>query len=82
VWKALLDIPYGQTVSYGDIAKKIGKPKAVRAVGGANSRNPIPVIAACHRVIGSSGTLVGYAGGMDRKVKLLALEAKKNLPKK
>jgi methylated-DNA-[protein]-cysteine S-methyltransferase len=77
VWKALLNIPFGVTVSYGDIAKKIGNPKAARAVGMANNKNPIPVIAACHRVIGSSGKLTGYAGGMDIKVKLLEIEGSK-----
>jgi methylated-DNA-[protein]-cysteine S-methyltransferase len=74
VWKALLDIPFGQTVSYADVARKIGSPKAVRAVGAANGRNPISIIAACHRVIGSSGTLTGYAGGMKAKAALLAHE--------
>ena len=77
VWKALLSIPFGKTVSYGDIAKKIGSPKAVRAVGAANGKNPIPVIAACHRVIGSSGKLIGYAGGMKTKTILLELEGGK-----
>jgi methylated-DNA-[protein]-cysteine S-methyltransferase len=77
VWKALLDIPYGETVSYGYIAKKIGNPKAVRAVGAANGKNPITIIAACHRVIGSSGTLTGYSGGMNKKVQLLELEGRK-----
>ena len=77
VWNALLRIPYGETVSYGYIAKSIGKPKAVRAVGGAIGRNPIPIIAPCHRVIGASGQLTGYSGGMGKKVKLLALEASK-----
>lgn len=74
VWKALLDIPFGAAVSYGYIAKKIGNPKASRAVGAANSKNPIPVIAACHRVIGSSGKLTGYAGGIKIKAVLLELE--------
>ena len=74
VWKALLAIPYGQTVSYGDIAKKIGQPKASRAVGMANNKNPICIIAACHRVVGSSGALTGYAGGLKVKAQLLKLE--------
>ena len=74
VWKALLDIPYGETVSYGQIAKQIGNPKAVRAVGAANSRNPIPIIAACHRVISASGKLTGYTGGLETKAYLLKLE--------
>lgn len=71
VWKALLNIPFGKTVTYGDIAKKIGNPKAVRAVGGANNHNPISIIAACHRVIGTSGHLTGYAGGLEAKAHLL-----------
>lgn len=74
VWQALNQIPYGQTCSYQDIANQIGNPKAVRAVGAANGRNPIAIIVPCHRVIGKNGTLTGYAGGMDRKAKLLALE--------
>jgi methylated-DNA-[protein]-cysteine S-methyltransferase len=74
VWKALLAIPFGETVSYGDIARQIGHPKAVRAVGAASGKNPISIIAACHRVIGSSGKLTGYAGGMINKAHLLKLE--------
>ncbi|MGH8427322.1 MAG: methylated-DNA--[protein]-cysteine S-methyltransferase [Gammaproteobacteria bacterium] len=74
VWRALRDIPYGKTQSYGDIARRIGRPKAVRAVGAANGANPLPVIVPCHRVIGSNGTLTGYGGGLPRKRKLLALE--------
>ena len=75
VLKALLDIPYGETTSYGAIAKQIGRPKAVRAVGAANGRNPIPIIVPCHRVIGSSGDLTGFGGGLDTKAALLRLEA-------
>ncbi len=75
VWKALLNIPYGKTVSYADVAQKIGKPKAVRAVGNANNRNPICIVAACHRVVSSSGALTGYAGGLDTKAALLTLES-------
>lgn len=75
VWKALLDIPFGRTMSYADIARKIGKPKAVRAVGSANNKNPVCIIAACHRVVSSSGTLAGYAGGLDTKAALLAHES-------
>ena len=75
VLKALLKIPYGETVSYGEIAKRIGKPRAVRAVGAANGRNPIPIIVPCHRVIGSSGDLTGFGGGLDTKEALLRLEA-------
>ena len=74
VWTALLEIPYGQTKSYADIAKQVGSPKAVRAVGLANSKNPISIIAACHRVIGSNGKLTGYAGGLHNKKYLLELE--------
>ena len=75
VLKALQDIPYGKTVSYGEIAKRIGKPKAVRAVGAANGRNPLPIVLPCHRVIGSSGDLTGFGGGLDTKEALLRLEA-------
>ena len=75
VLKALQDIPYGKTTSYGAIAKLIGRPKAMRAVGAANGRNPIPIIVPCHRVIGSSGDLTGFGGGLDTKEALLRLEA-------
>jgi methylated-DNA-[protein]-cysteine S-methyltransferase len=74
VWKALCEIPYGKTFSYKDIAQNIGNPKAVRAVGNANNRNPIPIIIPCHRVIGSNGKLVGYGGGLVIKKYLLDLE--------
>ena len=74
VWQTLLTIPYGETRSYKDIALQIGNQKAVRAVGAANGRNPISIIAPCHRVIGSSGALVGFAGGLDKKQILLSLE--------
>lgn len=74
VWRALLDVPFGETASYGDIARAIGKPKAVRAVGGANAKNPISIVAPCHRIIGSNGTLTGYGGGLWRKEWLLAHE--------
>lgn len=76
VWNALRDIPYGATVSYGDIARAIGRPKAFRAVGQANHVNPISIIVPCHRVVGSSGKLTGYGGGMPAKEFLLALEAR------
>jgi len=76
VWCALLTIPYGETRSYTQIAAQIGAPKAVRAVGAANGRNPIPVIVPCHRVIGASGDLVGFGGGLAWKRLLLDLEAK------
>jgi len=75
VLEALQEIPYGETVSYGEIARRIGRPKAVRAVGAANGRNPIPVVVPCHRVIGSSGDLTGFGGGLDTKEALLRLEA-------
>ena len=75
VLEALLDIPYGQTTSYGEIARRIGRPKAVRAVGAANGRNPIPIVVPCHRVIGSTGDLTGFGGGLDTKEALLRLEA-------
>ncbi len=74
VWNALLTIPYGETRSYGDIAAQIGNPKAVRAVGAANGRNPISIIAPCHRVIGSDGKLTGFAGGLEAKSCLLKIE--------
>ncbi|MGL6052396.1 MAG: methylated-DNA--[protein]-cysteine S-methyltransferase [Aeromonas salmonicida] len=74
VWQALCDIPYGETRSYGDIARAIGKPAAVRAVGTANGRNPLSIIVPCHRVIGQNGSLTGYAGGLPIKQQLLALE--------
>ena len=77
VWGALLDIPYGETRSYGQIAAAVGRPKASRAVGGACHCNPIAIIVPCHRVVGASGNLTGYAGGLDLKAALLALEQKK-----
>lgn len=75
VWRALSDIPHGETVSYGEIARRIGRPMAARAVGLANGRNPIAVIVPCHRVIGADGTLTGYGGGLERKRFLLELES-------
>jgi methylated-DNA-[protein]-cysteine S-methyltransferase len=74
VWQELLNIPYGEVRTYKDIAKAIGMPKAVRAVGRANNKNPISIIVPCHRVIGSNGALVGYGGGLDKKEYLLRLE--------
>ena len=74
VWQALLDIPQGGAVSYGEVSRRIGNPAAVRAVGGAVGRNPVSIIVPCHRVMGSSGALTGYAGGLDRKTALLRLE--------
>jgi len=74
VWRALLAIPLGHTVSYGDVARSIGRPAAARAVGGAVHRNPVGIIVPCHRVVGSDGSLTGYAGGLQRKEWLLAHE--------
>lgn len=74
VWNALLAIPYGEVRSYGEIARAIGRPSAVRAVGAANGANPVAIVVPCHRVIGSSGKLVGYGGGLDIKERLLRLE--------
>lgn len=74
VWKALLKIPYGQTRSYGELATQLGNAKAMRAVGAANGRNPISIVAPCHRVIGASGKLTGFAGGLQAKAFLLQLE--------
>ncbi len=76
VWHALTEVPYGQTASYLDVAERINNPKAIRAVGSANGRNPIAIIVPCHRIIGSNGTLTGYAGGLDKKAWLLEHEAK------
>lgn len=74
VWQALLEIPFGQTWSYGQLARHIGSPQAMRAVGAANGANPIAVIQPCHRVIGSNGSLTGFSGGLERKTLLLKLE--------
>lgn len=74
VWDRLLEIPYGETVSYGELARRVGNPKASRAVGLANGSNPIPIVIPCHRVIGSDGKLTGYGGGLPIKEKLLAME--------
>jgi len=76
VWNALRRIPYGETVSYSQLAERIGSPRAVRAVGLANGSNPIPIIVPCHRVIGSDGSLTGFGGGLSTKRKLLELENK------
>lgn len=73
-WRALLEIPYGRTVTYGALAQRLGNPAAARAVGLANNRNPLPIVIPCHRVIGASGSLTGYAGGLHVKEHLLALE--------
>jgi methylated-DNA-[protein]-cysteine S-methyltransferase len=75
VWGALLAIPFGETRSYGQLAKQLGNPRATRAVGAANGRNPVSIIVPCHRVIGSSGKLTGFAGGLEVKARLLSLES-------
>jgi methylated-DNA-[protein]-cysteine S-methyltransferase len=75
VWSALLTIPFGETRSYGAIARQVGSPRAVRAVGAANGRNPVSIVAPCHRVIGATGKLTGFAGGLEVKAKLLEIEA-------
>lgn len=74
VLKALQDIPYGKTLSYGELARKLGRPKSYRAVGAANGRNPLPIVIPCHRVVGSNGSLTGFGGGLSAKKHLLALE--------
>ncbi|MDG4794704.1 methylated-DNA--[protein]-cysteine S-methyltransferase [Micromonospora sp. WMMD1082] len=76
VWREMTLIPYGETLTYGEVARRVGDPGAARAVGVACNRNPIPVIVPCHRIIGAGGKLVGFGGGLDRKVKLLELEAR------
>ena len=79
VWRALQEIPFGQTRSYLDLAKSIGSAKAVRAVGAANGKNPLSIVVPCHRIVGANGTLTGFAGGLGAKAKLLALEARRSL---
>jgi methylated-DNA-[protein]-cysteine S-methyltransferase len=79
VWRALCAIPYGETISYGELARRIGQPTAVRAVGLANGRNPIAIVVPCHRVIGANGSLTGYGGGLARKRWLLAHESRGSL---
>jgi methylated-DNA-[protein]-cysteine S-methyltransferase len=74
VWEALLAIPFGETRSYGQIANQLGNPRATRAVGAANGKNPVSIIVPCHRVIGSSGKLTGFGGGLETKARLLNLE--------
>jgi methylated-DNA-[protein]-cysteine S-methyltransferase len=81
VWARLLEIPYGETATYGEVAAALGRPDSVRAVGATNGRNPIAVIVPCHRVIGADGTLVGYGGGLPRKRQLLELEARHAAPR-
>jgi methylated-DNA-[protein]-cysteine S-methyltransferase len=77
VWRALSEIPYGETRSYGEIARQVGAPDAARAVGRANGRNPVAIVVPCHRVIGSDGSLTGYGGGLERKRWLLEFEAER-----
>ncbi len=74
VWAALQGVPWGATASYGEIARRIGRPRAVRAVGAANGANPLPIVIPCHRIVGADGSLTGYAGGLPLKARLLALE--------
>jgi methylated-DNA-[protein]-cysteine S-methyltransferase len=76
VWTALLDVPHGQTISYAELSHRIGNPAAIRAAAAAVGKNPISIVIPCHRIIGSNGSLTGYAGGLDRKTHLLALESK------
>lgn len=76
VWKNLRDIPYGDTISYGELARRVGNPKASRAVGAANGQNPLPIVVPCHRVIGANGKLTGFGGGIPVKEALLALESR------
>ena len=79
MWSALAEIPYGETVSYGEQAKRLGRPSAARAVGAANGRNPVPILLPCHRVIGSNGSLTGFVGGLSAKAWLLALEQRQGV---
>lgn len=79
VWQLLREIPYGQTITYGELARRFGDPNAVRAVAGANARNPIGIVTPCHRVIGANGKLTGYAGGLENKEFLLRLEGEPTL---
>jgi methylated-DNA-[protein]-cysteine S-methyltransferase len=78
VWTAIASIPYGETITYGELARRIGRPGHSRAVGVATGRNPLSIVVPCHRVVGADGALTGYAGGLDRKRRLLALEAGKS----
>lgn len=78
VWSALRDIPFGETISYAELARRVGVPRAMRAVGGANGRNPLPIVVPCHRVIGADGSLTGFGGGIERKRVLLDHEGALN----
>jgi methylated-DNA-[protein]-cysteine S-methyltransferase len=79
VWRLLRDIPYGETISYGELARRLGNPKASRAVGAANGSNPLPIVVPCHRVIGANGKMTGFGGGIPVKEALLALESKQKM---
>lgn len=79
VWQALINLPFGSTTTYANLARQIGRPDAVRAVGAAIGRNPISVIVPCHRVLGTDGSLTGYAGGLERKIELLRIEGHHDL---
>ena len=80
VWRKLVEIPYGETLSYAELARRLGRPEAVRAVGAANGKNPISIVIPCHRVIGSDGSLTGYGSGLEVKAALLGLERGERLP--
>jgi methylated-DNA-[protein]-cysteine S-methyltransferase len=80
VWRQLQEIPYGETISYGELARRVGNPKASRAVGSANGANPLPIVIPCHRVIAGDGTLGGFGGGLPTKQTLLALEVRASAP--
>ncbi len=80
VWNALREIPYGETRTYGDIARRIGRPTAARAVGAANGRNPVPIVVPCHRVVAAGGKLGGFGGGLELKRRLLLLEGARSVP--
>jgi methylated-DNA-[protein]-cysteine S-methyltransferase len=75
VWKAISSVPFGETITYGELARRAGSPGSVRAAGAATGRNPLTIVVPCHRIVGSTGSLTGYAGGLDRKRALLAMEA-------
>lgn len=82
VWEGLREIPFGETISYGELARRIGRPRALRAVGAANGANPLPIIMPCHRVIGANGKLTGFGGGLEIKRRLLELEGWRAAPTK
>jgi len=77
VWSAIRDVPFGETISYAELARRCGRPSAIRAAGAATGRNPMTIIVPCHRIMGSGGSLTGYAGGLDRKRALLELESRR-----